>query len=226
MSGFNPKDFIISYSNHNMKPSLFFLILPFLFLPVYAQSEIEDVEDEMKQRITDQYFFNTTLMPGIIAALVSGVIAAYLMFFRESIIEPKRWKKNVKQQTLLHQLNAYGKLLAFLDAAEARRKNWKKFSNFIKDRDTHLFLLPGHEIQFNKIFSENMSYFTNEIIDCHKTLVENDEHFNLAEKRWNPDQSSWYQGYDLSEMHNLIKNQFFEMRKKYHEMTGHSFDEL
>ena len=71
-----------------------------------------------------------------------------------------------------------------------------------------------------------MSYFTTEIIKCHRTLVEDDEYFNLAEKKWKPDQGSWHQGYNLSEMHKLVKNQFTEMRKKYKSMTGHSFDAL
>lgn len=46
----------------------------------------------------------------------------------------------------------------------------------------------------------------------------------IEPKKWKQDQSSWYQGVDLGDMHTLIRKEFNEFRKKYEEMTGHSFE--
>jgi len=160
----------------------------------------------------------------IIAAVISAVIAIGFLFIREYIIEPKKWKKDVKKETLLKQIEAYGKILSFLDDAEARRKAWtRKDVSQVTDNHTHLFLLPGHEIQFNKIFRDNLAYLSNDIIDFHKTFIELDTNFDFGEKKWK-DQSSWFQGVDLGDMHSLIHTQFNKLREDYQKMTGHSFN--
>ena len=161
----------------------------------------------------------------IIAAIISAVITIGFLVIREYLIEPRKWKKDSQRITLLKQIEAYGKIVGFLDDAEARRKVWKRTDvSQVTEKHTHLFLLPGHEIQFNQIFRENLAYFSNDIIDFHKTFIENDTDFDFAEKKWKEDQSSWYQGVDLGDMHSLIRIQFNELRDKYQKMTGHSFD--
>lgn len=164
-----------------------------------------------------------TLDGAIIAAVISAIISIGFLVIREFLIEPKKWKRESQKESSLKQIEAYGELLAFLDGAEARRKAWVRPISQIKENDTHVFLLPGHEIQFNKIFRENMAYFSSEVIDCYKSLLEKDKKFDLAEKKWKQDQNSWYQGFNLSEMHQLIKKKFNTLRKKHENTTGHSF---
>jgi len=157
-----------------------------------------------------------------IAVAISAVISVGLYFYKEKRIEPKRWKKNVKKDILEKQIQAYGELLNFLDSSEARRKAWKREIQQVTDDHTHLFLLPGHEIQFNKIFRENMGYYSSEIIELFTNFVENDTNFDFAEKKWKQEQSSWYHGVNLSDLHNQVRGKFGELRKEYQELTGHS----
>ena len=158
----------------------------------------------------------------IIATIVSVAISLTILLIREKKIEPEKWKKEAKRETLLKQIQAYGELLNFLDSSEARRKVWKREIKQVTNDHTHLFLLPGHEIQFNKIFRENMGYYSSEIIELFTNFVENDTNFDFAEKKWKQEQSSWYQGVNLSDLHNQVRGKFGELRKEYQELTGHS----
>jgi len=161
----------------------------------------------------------------VVAAIISAVITIGFLIIREYLIEPKKWKKDAKKETLLKQIESYGRILSFLDAAEARKKNWKSGNiTQVKDSDTHLFFLPGHEKQFNEIIRNNLAYFSNDIIEFHRTFIENDTEFYFAEQKWKDNQSSWIQGVNLGDMHTLIRTEFNEFRKKYEKMTGHSFE--
>ena len=160
----------------------------------------------------------------VIAAIISAIIAIGFLIIREYIFEPKKWKKDVKKETLLKQIESHGRILSFLDDAEARQKTWKKVNKSnVNEKATHLFLLPGHEIQFNQIFRDNLAYLTNDIIESHKTFIESDTDFHFAEKKWVQDQSSWHYEVDLSNMHALIQNEFNKFREKYEEITDYSF---
>lgn len=159
----------------------------------------------------------------IIGISIAGIPLILILFLKEKKFNPENWKKNSQLQISLKQIEAYGELLAFLDAAQARKKNLRSGMLQVKKTDTHLFLLPGHEIQFNKIFRENMSFFSPEVIKSHIKLLENDKDFDLVEKIWPKNQTSWYQGYDISEMHQLVKSKFYEIRQKCETVTGYSF---
>lgn len=165
----------------------------------------------------------STVDTAIIAAGISAIISIGVLVAREFLIEPHKWKREAKRETLLKEIEAYGELLNFLDSAEARRKAWKSTTIQVKQDDTHLFLLPGHEIQFNKIFRDNMSFLSNEIIQLYNTFVESDSEYDFAEKRWNPNQNSWYQGLNLSQMHELVRKQFINLRKQYEKNTSFTF---
>ena len=159
----------------------------------------------------------------IIAATISAAISLAVFFYRERKVEPQKWKRDAKAQTLLKQIEAYGELLNFLNSAEARRRACERLITQVKETDTHLFVLPGHEIQFNQIFRKNMGFYSEEVIRLHTSFIEHDTDYDFAEKRWKENQSSWYQGVNLSELHKVVRRNFDELRKQYEDMTSYNF---
>lgn len=161
----------------------------------------------------------------IISAAIAAAISIGVFFYKEKKVEPQKWKKDIQAQTLLKQIKSYGKLLNFLNAAEARRKALPQGSlTQVGETDTHIFLLPNHEIQFNKIFRENTGFFSTELNNLYASLIEKDHNWDLSEKKWKENQGSWVHGVNLSEIHNLVKTQFQALRKQYEEMTDFKFE--
>ncbi|MDE2589949.1 MAG: hypothetical protein KGL95_09840 [Patescibacteria group bacterium] len=162
----------------------------------------------------------------IVSAAIAAIISIAVFFYKERKVEPQKWKRDMQAQTLLKQIKAHGKLLNFLDAAEARKKALPTTGTLtqVGETDTHIFLLPDHEIQFNKIFRENTGYFSNELNKLYGSLIESDRNWDLSEKKWKENQSSWIHGVNLSEIHNVVRNQFHALRKQYEEMTDFKFE--
>ncbi len=53
--------------------------------------------------------------PGIIAAIVSAVVAIVILTVKEFAIEPRRWRKNIRVSNLEKRLQVYGKLITIFE---------------------------------------------------------------------------------------------------------------
>jgi len=109
----------------------------------------------------------------IIAVIISSVIASLIVLIREKKIEPERWKKTTKLQTIEKRLKAYDELLNFLRTAEERAKNWG-------DDLTHSFERPNGTEEFKAIFQRNFYLFSSKLNQLYFNAIKSDTRFGLT----------------------------------------------
>ncbi len=209
-----------------MKTIVFSIFLILIFLPIYAQTDSdEEVQEEIKQRIAEQSFFNTTIMPGIIAAVVSGVIVAVIMFVREGVIEPKRWQKNIKVEFLKNQLEVYGTLETILDscAKKALRQNKEASQQGEEDqsmsgatKNAHLLENPFDADSLQEIFQNSRYMLSKELVGEWLKFVREDEYFAVFDAK---KKGSGLLTVDLKDMQQIVKEEFKKIKSDYEKIT-------
>jgi len=156
-----------------------------------------------------------------IAVTISAIITAALYFYKEKKIEPKRWKKNAKKDSMEKRLFAYGSLVNFLQEAEKRGKNFIKADSPNKK---YLLLFPGDETEFHKIFQGNHYLFSPATRDQYLEILQNDDDLMFSKKKWKKDQSSWYEVFDFSDLHQLAEDEYNDIKIDYEELIGYKLD--
>lgn len=76
--------------------------------------------------------------PPIIAAIVSAVVAIFILDLKEFFIEPRRSKKNIQISHLEKQLQVYGALVTILRSCKRKALRKTDIAHDVKGKKTKL----------------------------------------------------------------------------------------
>lgn len=150
----------------------------------------------------------------IVAAIISAAVSFSVLLYREHRIEPERWKKNAKLETIEKRLEAYGTLLNFLQSSKSRSRHYSKDSE-----NQYLLIIPQDRDNFLGIFQKYRYLFSSKLIETFQQVIDNDTNLYLSPKT---QQNDWYQLFDLSAMEQTVQAEFQELQNEHKNLTGYS----
>ena len=165
-----------------------------------------------------------TIDNAIIAVIISAAVSSIFWFVKEKKLDPEKWKKDAKKETMLKQIESYGKILVFLNSARERRKNFTRETKHVSKESTHLFFFPGDVQDFNDVFRENLPLCSDNILGLYNEFMNSDKTFLFSSMKWKSDQPAWIQAFDITKIHDAIQKEYDMIRNEYEKLTGYSIN--
>lgn len=151
----------------------------------------------------------------IVAAVVSAVVSFSILVISNFVIQPRRWKQNIRVHNLEKRLEVYGALLTFLKSL--RDKNERQPHPGLKEE--YMMENPYDYKRMVGFFERYNYLLSNEISQLWLEFIKSDKYFGLFSSLSKPSTLN----FDLSKMEELVEKEYGELKSQYQNLTGIKF---
>jgi hypothetical protein len=159
---------------------------------------------------------------GIIAAIVSAVVAIAILTVKEFAIESRRWRKNIRVSNLEKRLQIYGELITILKSCEhkAMRKHLDDTDSSKSNRvASHVLENPFDGNRLQEIFEKSHYLLSTKLLDQWYRFIMEDEFLaffrskkSIYESEKTKDSSLLV---DFREMQCIAQTEYAELKQQY-----------
>lgn len=159
-----------------------------------------------------QYLSN----PVIIAAIVSALVAFFILYIREFWVEPRRWKVNLELHHLEEKLEAYGSLVTILKSALEKGKRQTKEKEAIWCLES-----PYDSDRMQEIFEKHDYLLSPALRQRWLEMLREDKYFHLFSAK---SKEAMLIEFDLAEMQRIAEMEYEALKKSYAKKAGIQID--
>src|SRR5690348_10508267 len=121
-----------------------------------------------------------TIDNALIPAIISASVATVILLVKEFILDPRKWKRDSKINSIEKRLEVYGSLQTLLRAT--REKATRQGLNAQNPDLVHLLEIPSDSHILRQIFAEKSHLLSENIVNEYLRLEREDSFFALSNR--------------------------------------------